>query len=198
MSTSQEQRLRKLSTWVAFKDAKQNSEELVKLMKRIDVPKVIYKRNEGDIIRELACGKKRYDYECSHQLIYGSQSRKVSFNRRQARDAWSKIKRSNKDNLSPVNSYPLNYFYDQTSRESFEDEVKREAKGKLETATVTASMLASTSEQHNASTEATEKLRHLSSENEEKAVQVAKNQLRQESIENWNKWVKGHFESLTR
>ena len=97
-----------------------------------------------------------------------------------------------------MNSYPLNYFYDQTSRESFEDEVKREAKGKIETVTVTASMLASTSEQHNASTEATEKLRHLSSENEEKAVQVAKNQLRHESIDHWNKWVKGHFDNLTR
>lgn len=197
MTTSQDkkQSSRKLSTWVSFTDLQSQSDELLKLMKRIDVPKVIYKRNEGDIIRELACGKKREDYECSHQYIYGSGIRKVSFNRRQAREAWAKIKRNNKDKLSPVNSYPLNYFYDQTSRESFEDEVTREAKAKLETAT--ASVLA-VSEEHNASTEATEKKRHMSSENQEKAVQVAKNTLRQQSIENWNKWVKDHFDNLTR
>ena len=76
------------------------------MLKRSDVPKVIYIRDSGDVVRQLSSiGTKTYS--SSHKSPYGDAARAKTLTDNEYKELWANLRKENMDMQSPVSKGAL-------------------------------------------------------------------------------------------
>ena len=98
--------IRRLSSWVEIDRIGANGKvekEQVKLMKRTDIPQVIYIRSTSDVVKQLSSiGRKTYLSQ--HKSPYGDALDIVALSTEETLALWEDIKSHNLDKLAPCNN----------------------------------------------------------------------------------------------
>lgn len=75
------------------------------MLKRSDVPKVIYIREKEDVVRQL-CSIGDKTYASSHRVPYGDAAKVKTFTDREYQEFWDQLQEENMDRTALCNIHP--------------------------------------------------------------------------------------------